>query len=334
MKHSVFAIVIILILFGSCARIHYLNIEIRKDAPVMFAPDIKRIIIVDNSFITSGTESVFEINNRSFITKDVVDSVRYTLLSSLAKYMNEERVFDAVEVYPYSPKPLYLYKEATDETELPLTKDEVMDICTQTESDALISLDFVKISFGLKDYYTFLTRVEATVRAYSYEGSPQGTPVKLEKLMSSYISLDDGANRLRPQIMENSQWIADMLIDSLIPKWQSQRRVYHTEFPSPSKAKINLMDREKWANANVLWQEAFHKEKKWKKKVKYASNAALAYEYTDDIDAALKWINIAYELLPPDDKSELAEQIIYYRTILVDRGKKKALQETKLKTEE
>lgn len=332
MKYIVF-IIIVLIFLASCTQTRYINIEVRKDAPVMLAPEIKRIIIADNSFILSDTESVFEINNRSFITKDVVDSVRHALLSSLAKYMNEERTFDMVEIYPYAPKPLYLYKEATDETELPLTKDEVMDICTQTESDALISLDFIKISFGLKDYYTLFTKVKATVRCYFYDGNPQGTPVKLEKLIFSYIDLHDTENRLSPQLIKNSQWVADMLTDSLVPRWEWQQRVYHTEFPSPSIAKINLMDREKWANATVLWQEAFHREKKWKKKVKYASNAALAYEYTDDIDAALKWINIAYELLPPDDKSELAEQTIYYRTTLVDRAKGKALRETKFNTE-
>ncbi|MFV0419989.1 MAG: DUF6340 family protein [Dysgonomonas sp.] len=318
MKYVVFFI-IVFSLFASCAETRLISIDIRKDAPVMFAPDTKKIIIVDNSFITNETESVFEINNRSFITKDVVDSVRHTLLSSLAKYMNEERVFDTVEVYPYSPKPLYLYKETTQKSELPLTRDEVIDICTQTESDALISLDFIRVSFGLKDYYTFLTKVEAAVRAYSHDGTPQSKTVKLEKLISSYINLNDEMNRIRPQLMDNSQWIADMLIDSLIPKWEQQERIYYNAYPEPSPLAINFMEKNYWASATLLWEEVFEKEKRKDRKSKWASNVALSYEYTDDIESALKWVNIAYALLPPNDNSNLAKQIRDYRVILIRR---------------
>lgn len=330
MKHIIITTVIFLILLSSCARVHYINIDIRQNAPILFAPGTKKVIIADNSFILSGTDSVFEINNRSFITKNVLDSTRLILINSMARYMNEEQYFDTVEVYPYHPKPIYLYKEVTDQVELPLTVDEVIDICTQTESDALISLDLLKISISDKGWETFSTKIEATLRPYSYDGTLLGMPITIEKQIQSSTQKEEEA--LYPQLIENSQWIADMLIDSFIPKWETQGRVYHTEYPNPSELEVKFMDANKWRNAAILWEEKFHKEKQWKKKVKYASNVALSYENIDDVESALKWINLAYEQLPPKNKSELAKQIEYYKAILTIRFKEKALRESKFKT--
>lgn len=291
-------------------------------------------MIADNTFTLRGTDSIFGINNRSFITKNVLDSVRITIINSMAKYMNEEQYFDTVEVYPYHPKPLFLYKEVVDQTELPLTKDEVSELCIETESDALISLDFLKISINNKEWDTFSTRIDATIRTYSYDGSLLNTPISIEKQIKSFLDTRKEEDTLYPQLIENSQWVADILIDSFIPKWETQGRVYHTEYPNSSELEIKFMDAKKWKNATILWEEKFHKERKWKKKVKYASNIALSYENIDDIESALKWINVASSLLPANNKSELAKQIKYYQTILITRFKEKTLCESKFKTDE
>lgn len=323
MKYLFFATVTVLTLLNSCARSHYLYIDVRESAPIMFTPDIKKIILADNSFISNATDPTFGINNRSFIVKDVVDTARQNILKSLAKYMNEEKYYDTVVIFPYYPKPLYVYEETTKQNELPLTKEEVIDICSQTESDALISLDLLRILFRDKrNWNSFSIRIEAKIRAYSHDGTLQGNPVRLGKQNASSTVIMKQEDLLYPLLTECSQWIADMLTDSLIPKWETQRRVYYTNFPNLSLRKISRMGQKEWASAAASWQEAFYKEKKWKKKVKYASNTALSYEYIDDIESAVKWINRAYDLLPPNSESSLANNVKYYRIMLTKRYKR------------
>lgn len=91
------------------------------------------------------------------------------------------------------------------------------------------------------------------------------------------------------------------------------------------------MTREDWAKTIPKWEEAYNNEKSWKKKVKYASNAALAYEYTDDIKTAFRWINAAYNLIPPNNESYLAKEIKNYRSKLMQRANEASLLSKQLK---
>lgn len=324
MKYTIFTIVTF-IFFCSCAQTYYLNIDVRNPAPITLGQDARKIIMVDNSFMRNSIDSTKQINRQDSLNTIITDTVKDVLRNSFAKYMNEERVFDSIEIYPYYPRPIYLYKEAIGQTELPLTNEQIIEVCNRTESDVLLSLDFINIQIDPYDFQPFGVAkgdIETTIRVYSYDNNIIGIPIKSKQSLNISIDLDDEKSilpKLKTQFAENTEWMADMLVNYFIPRWKSQERTYYVKSFNPSGSIQTLIKNGEWASNARLCEEAYYKEKSWKKKAKWASNAALSYEYTDDLDSAMKWIDNAYQLLPPNDKSNFSKQIKDYRNTLMQR---------------
>lgn len=337
-KYFIFTILIVS-LFSSCMQTYYTGIEIRKTAPITLNPDTKKIIITDNSYISNVVDSTYLFNSQTSLTKMVIDSMRIDLLNSMARYMNQEGIYDSVEVYKYYPKPLYLYKEAADQIETPLTKEEIVNICIRTGSDVLISLDFLGVSaqftpHSSPDFAYVKSKTGAKIRAYSSNGNVLSVPILQIDSVTYIINIDDEAkaqHELTSLLRRNTQWTADMLVAAFIPKWKRQDRIYYNGFPTPAPLAITFMENNHWGNATILWEEAYEKEKNLSKKARWASNTALSYEYADDVDTALKWINIAHDLLPKEDKSDLKKEIEEYKTILTERAKEAPLLKQQLR---
>lgn len=336
------AIIVMMSLLSSCAHTYYVSIDVRKAAPLDLGAHTKKIIIADNSFISNCADSVYQLSNRALLTKDMVDSVRPIFMRSFIKYLNEEKLYDTVEVYPYYPKPLNLYKKGGIQIELPLTKEEVAVICSQTGADALISLDLIRISLELNPYNNdkhsaqLKTKIRAKLRAYEYNGDTIGSPIIQIDSRSKSVALSDKEvihKELKTLHLNNIEWIADMFVNSFIPKWESEERKFYTWYPYSAYKANELVNQEKWVASIPIWEEVYKEEKSWKKKAKCASNAALAHEFADDIDNALKWINTADSLLPPDNKSNLAEEIKEYKKTLEQRAKEAPLLKKQLRME-
>lgn len=339
----IYPLVILIIALSSCTHTYYVSIDVRKAAPLNLGADTKKIIIADNSFISNYADLVYQVDNQALLTKDMVDSIRPIFIRSFTKYLNEEKIYDTVEVYPYYPKPLYKYKKEEIEIELPLTKEEAAEICSQTGADALISLDFIRISLELNPYTNdkhsaqIKTKIRAKLRSYEYNGDTIGSPIIHVDSRSKSVALSDKEaihKGLKGLTLNNIEWVADMFVNSFIPKWESAERKYYTWYPYSAYKADDLVNEEKWVASIPIWDEVYKKEKSWKKKAKCASNAALANEFADDIDNALKWINTAYSLLPSDNKSDLAKEIKEYKKTLEQRAKEAPLLKKQLKIKE
>lgn len=336
------AIIVMMFLLSSCTHTYYVSIDVRKAAPLNLGAGTKKITIADNSFISNCADSVYQLNNQALLTKDMVDSVRPIFMRSFTKYLNEEKLYDTVEVYPYYPKPLYIYQKGGIEIELPLTKEEAAEICSQTGAGALISLDFMRISLELNRYNNdkhsaqIKTKIRAKLRAYGYNGDTIGSPIIQIDSRSKRVTLSDKDTihkELKNLSLKNIEWVADMFVNSFIPKWEFEERKYYTWYPNSAYKADELVNRAEWVATIPIWEEVYKKEKSWKKKAKCASNAALSHEFADDIDNALKWINTAYSLLPSDNKSNLAKEIKEYKKTLEQRAKEAPLLKKQLKME-
>ncbi|MFV0419990.1 MAG: DUF6340 family protein [Dysgonomonas sp.] len=339
----IYLLFISIITLSSCTQTYYVSIDVRKAAPLDLGADTKKIIIVDNSFISNNADSVYQLKNQALLTKDMVDSVRPIFMRSFIKYLNEEKLYDTVEVYPFYPKPLDMYKKAGIQIELPLEKEEAAEICSLTEADALISLELIRISLELNPYNNdkhsaqLKTKIRAKLRAYGYNGDTIGSPIIQIDSRSKSVALSDKDaidKELKTLHLNNIEWVADMLVNSFIPKWESEERKYYIWYPNSAYKANELVNQEKWVASIPIWEEVYKKEKSWKQKARCASNTALAHEFADDIGNALKWINTAYSLLPPDNKSNLAKEIKEYKEILEQRTKEAPLLKKQLKIKE
>lgn len=331
------------IILSSCVQTYYVSIDVRKAAPLDLGVDTKKIIIVDNSYISNCADSVYQLNNQALLTKNMVDSVRPIFVHSFIKYLNEEKLYDTVEVYPYYPKPLYSYKGGGIRIELPMTKEEAAEICNRTTADALISLDFIRISLELNPYNNdkhsaqIKTKIRAKLRAYKHNGDTIGSPIIQIDSRSKSVALSDKDiihKELKSLSLNNIEWVADMFVNSFIPKWEPEERKYYIWYPNHAYEAKELVNREEWIATIPIWEKVYKKEKSWKKKAKCASNAALAHEFADEIDNALKWINIAYSQLPSDNKSNLTKEIKEYKKILEQRIKEAPLLKKQLRIRE
>lgn len=340
MKYIISTIIIFLTFSYSCTSFYYIGIDVREPAPITLGLDAKKIIIADNTFPKKNINSAKQIIYHDSLIQKLSDTVKFVLKESFIKYINEEKVFDTVEIYPYYPRPLYLYNEAINQKELPLTEEQILDICDKTSTDVLLSLDLLNLRFQPFGFYPYgyaTGYIESTIRVYAYNENIIGIPIRLKQSFNANVDLqnkDSILPRLKSTSTENAKWIADAYVNYFIPRWESQDRIYYKKSAKPSYSTILLMDKNEWKKAASLWEKEFEKEKGWKKKAKWASNTALSYEYIDDIDSALKWINIAHNLLPTNNKGGLAEQIRDYRIRLMKRKQNIPLLRKQLRIED
>lgn len=331
---KLFFIIIILSFFCSCGTVEFVNLDVRKPAPVTFRPGTKKILIVDNSFKPETTDSVSIYGNPTELTNILLDSIRPTLTRTIAQFMNEEGIFDTVEVYPYYPKPLYSYYQTDSLLELPLTKEEVQDICYRTESDALISLDFVAVVVDVPFEQHLSSKIGTIIRCYSADGDTLASPmtrIDSSLVINGFMDIEIELPRL---VYRNTVNIADIWVNSFIPKWEKQERVFFAGYPDYAHKATEMADKGFWTGAYFIWAELFGKEKNQKKKIRYACNAALACEFMDDIPNAQKWIDSANDLLSEKDKDDLAKHVRYYKGVLDERAKERPILMNQLQIEE
>lgn len=314
--------IIIFISLHSCVTMEYIYLDIRQPAHVTFEPATQKIVLVDNSFKPKNqTDSLGTIPPPILLRNFLIDSIRPNLLKNAAQFLNEEGLFDTVEVYPYYPRPLYIYYENDSLLELPLTKEEIQDICYQTDADALISLDFIDINITRISKNLFFGESSYIFRSYSATGDSLASPIT-QIVPYTILEESNSLSKLgKFLIYENSIQLADHLVDFFIPKWETQERLLFRDFPDKIEEAQQSINKNMWENAFNVWRIAFNKTNNKKKKLRYASNMALACEYMDDVELALKWINASNDLLSDKDNDELAKYIRYYKEIIKERAK-------------
>lgn len=325
MKQLLYIFSIILTL-ASCNSTNIVTIDVRKPASITFPPEVSNILIVDNSPKLASLPQQ-EDNKDGELHVLTVDSAKTILLNSLNQFMNEEKYFGEVKLYPYRTN------NALEEVKA-LSGRKVQSICAEQGADAIISLDLFTISGQLESentgylesYHILGTKLGTLVRVFSEDGELYEKPiVQLDSLytesFSRWSKSKENILQLNNLMAEICTIGADNLTGKFIPSWQSQNRWYYSSGSSKMKAADKLAKAGKWEEAASLWQNIYENERNYKKKARLASNIALAYEYQDKTEEALSWINKAYELLPQQSRSDLSLQIIAYKAILDKRVK-------------
>lgn len=328
---SYFYLVSLFILSSCGVSTQYISIDVREPAVVTFPEDVKRILIVDNTALIPKVEDDDSHLANSF---DIVsnDSAKNIMLNSLVTFMNEEGYFEDVQ----------LYSKRTNNGDSPLeitnlTSSKVRSLIRQNKVDALISVDLFGVSAGIEsesvyyfnDYSFLRAHVGVILKAYGRNGSLLATPVAYIDSLFLEGSADwsirkSKMSEINGLVSEISVKAADNLTSAFIPSWSNQPRWYFTGSSSEMKKATALVLENNWAEAADVWSLLYDKETDRDKKIKLASNLALANECLDDIENASAWATVAFDLLPDRSKSELAMLTAQYKRILSDRVLKKS----------
>ncbi|MFT4224609.1 DUF6340 family protein [Dysgonomonas sp.] len=318
-----------LMALASCATTNYLTIEIKEAAAVTFPNEVKNVLIVDNTVSDKDAENSKDDSKLAIISND---SAKAITLNSLKLFMNEEKYFDKVEIYSQRINNYGSVGETR-----PLNPSKVRSLCQNNKADAVISLDLHLVSAGVEsenvyffnNYRLLSTHIGSILRVYGANGTAIAPPVVYMDSLFLEASEDwsrkkSSLNELNGLISEISVKAADNLTGAFIPSWKTQERWFFSDSSSEMKKAAKYVAEGNWDEAADIWSALYDKESNKNKKIKLASNLALANECLDDIDNALAWISIAFGALPQKSTSELTLLTIRYREILSNREKNKS----------
>ncbi len=134
------------------------------------------------------------------------------------------------------------------------------------------------------------------MRVYALDGSQLSPPVAhLDSLfmdgLTDWSRLTNSIPEINKLVTDVSIKAADDVTSIFVPSWKTQDRWFYSDNSKEQKEAILLVKNGKWQEAAEIWGELFEKETNRKKKIRLASNIALANESLDDVDNALNWIN-------------------------------------------
>lgn len=332
MKYIYSLIILAVLLLSSCVSTNFITIDVREPAVVTFDSTVVNVIVVNNSPRVSGTVLSTKPYSRKEGNQNIIvslDSAKWAVSNSLAQFMDEEKYFGSVSHYRFNTR------EDDMDKDIPLTENEVAEICKKTGADALISIDRFVFGGSLSSYNEYLytdnllmTEIGVQARAYKSNG------IKLEPDIAVIDSLFwRGKSRdndiliplpaYEDAVMETSVKIADKLVNYFIPSWETQNRWYYSGVGSDSNKAVQAIKTGNWSEAADIWEKSYNATDNTLTKARLASNIALAYECMDDITKSLEWVEISFDLIPQHSNTRLSELTTIYKKVLLERLKNK-----------
>ncbi len=331
MRRALFFLLVIVVL-SSCSQLKYIAIETYNPSDVTFPDNVRKILIVNNALPQpedSGCE--FKIQGVLQDTcKANADSALFYACRSLGETIFETDFFYDVV--------LFHDKVRTDNSFLfdkKLTKEEVNALCDETDTDAVISFD--RLVFDTKKSITTLTdgivigvidiEIDGIVRAYlRNREAPLATVMVGDSIFWAEETYSvEILNELLPKpdeaLKAAGSFIGNKIHTAFVPHWNRDARWYYTGTSTPWKQASAFASNEKWEDARERWSAIHDKSSGWKAKAKTASNIALSYELTGDLDKALEWAKMAYDLYKDNngEEDQYTQLQNVYKDVLINR---------------
>jgi len=308
-----------ILLFGgvlgwSCSPVRYIAVETHNPAAITFAPEKRRILIVNNAVEQQQVPFESEIRNVPDSIRISADSTAIVFCRTLGETIAGFEGFDDVRLLedPYR-------KDSQPLLAPMLLNDDVRQLCDEHETDVIISLD--RLLFKMKEQtgYTYvydelvlggLVEVNMTgvLRVYMpLRVSPLATIMLVDSITPTspltivqhdpqkwdIIFTEDQTNLLH----ESAKYIAEEARIHFIPYWNEDVRWYYTASDSRWKEATAFATTEQWDKALDIWLKLYAQTSSWKSKARLASNIALGLELTGKLEDALLYAKQSHQLL-------------------------------------
>lgn len=297
----------ILCLFTACSQVRFVGIETFNPAEITYPDHVGNVLIVNNAvpqLPDSGYE--YKINGVLQDTcKAYADSALFDACRALGEAIVETGFFNDVLLFDENTR-----KDNSFLLDVKLTQEEVQALCEETGADAVISID--RLLFNMKkEVFVFLEgyaygtvdiEMKGIVRSYlPFKETPHATVLIADSLFWDEEAFDINIlNQLLP-LPGNALRIAGACIGNkthpvFVPHWDRENRWFFTGLGARWKKASAYAAKNKWGEALEEWLYIYNNSSHWKSKAKAASNTALAYELTGDLDKALLLATEACEL--------------------------------------
>ena len=233
------------------------------------------------------------------------DSALYDACHSLGKSIVDVSFFNDVLLYHDGTRQDTKY--LVDEK---LTPETVKELCRETGTDAVISLD--RLLFRMeKDVVAFaegLCRGRSRYRDYwgrpwlsSGRDNPLATVYVQDsvfwsesadnmELLKLYLPSPDEALRAA------GQYIGRKVTPNFVPHWDNESRWFYKGEGARWKEATAYALSDKWEEAASRWKHVYENSSRWKERAKAASNLALFYEMKTQLKDAYDWAAKSYEI--------------------------------------
>lgn len=330
---------LIVVAFLNSCKTQQLYLNIIEPAPVTLAKDIKKVGVINRSTPTDETK-IFDVIDKALslegvnLDKDGAEQAIIGLSDELLNNQRFEEVKTLSDIDFRTPK-LGLFP-------VPLSWEIVNKICRETGTDALFSLETYdtdtrlnystgsterKTPLGVIPLLTHRAEMETIVKTGWRIYDPASQVIADEfKHLQSVVFRGSGVNPLvaaaglikrKDAIIEVSNQAGHGYAFRLLPFELRVMRDYYVKGTNNFKIAKRKAQLGKWDEAGALWEkETLNPKAKVAARAHY--NMGIISEINGDVDAALNWVQIAYE----DYNLKLARK---YAGILENRKFKRAI---------
>lgn len=310
MKNKYYSKLLLIFIAGfflsSCTSMRYTTLDVLRPAKVTFAPEVKNVLIVNNAIIQPNdfghkTELMRERTKNVSVR---TDSLSLFALASLTEELRNREFFTRVDLKEKTMNKstdFFMVKE--------LKHDSVQALCKRYKVDAVISLNRIKVTDRITEYYIESERKYLTELNAVYE-TQWSIHLPNENKYTSATFNDtvfwDSESYQRKQAYERLPKREDALIDGalyvgqstakkLIPNWEKTDRYFFLTENKYMKQAMDSVYVKNWQSAMETWQKITKKGYSNALKAKATYNAGIAAEILGDIDKAIEFTSLALD---------------------------------------
>ena len=313
-KFLLFTAIITSFLFFSCRSFRVIDVETYNPSAITFSPEVKTIMIVNNSAQQPNNIGHRYTNNvkGDSLLSISADSTAYFFCRALGKSMLESTIFNDIRLCEDTLRTDSLFYDVR-----PFSARKVNVLCDEYGVDGIISLDKLFFSTDYKEFMTgrynelsvtLKMQVSGEVRVL-WPGQKEAFVVPFLDSLSWNEEGDlyyEIIYALQKSEFSNillylSEYIGKNMRINFVPFWAQEKRWYYTAITSEWKLGTSYAVAEKWGQAAEIWEPLFVKTNKWKQKARLASNLAVCYEITGDFKKAIEYAEISHSILKEND---------------------------------
>jgi hypothetical protein len=234
-----------------------------------------------------------------------VDSALFDACRSLGIAIAGTNFFDDVLFFHEGTRKDSFFLEDTR-----LAREDVISLCEETGTDAVISLDRLlfetkkKVTSFMEGYVTGAIDVEMKGIVRSYLPGRTNPVITIAvsdsvsffedayniEMLSDLLPTTDNALRI------SGDYIGRKMHQAFVPHWKNEIRCYFTGLGARWKEASAYASDGKWEQAAERWQYIYDHTQQWMNKAKAAANLALCSEIAGDFDKAFEWAKVSSDL--------------------------------------
>lgn len=297
MKHLLLFITVCISL-GSCSTIDYLSVDTLMPADVSFAPDVKRVAILNN------TTPISEKSHKTPFLNTTIPADGKSVCERLAEHIANANYFELVII-----SDSMLRADATTPQTTILSPQQVLDWTHDLQVDMLLVVDNASVETKNAFIYSGNERMPAVMGALSLE-----THVYLpgrDKPFQHFLDHDTiywvTEGLTRNQIWDDaSKYLAQLPVSHITPLWNTAERYYFRGGSINMRDAAVALRENNWELARQSW-ETEYQTKKGKRKARAAYNLAFYHEMNDNSQEAMSYLKESLEDLEKSNEMDSTE---------------------------